>query len=186
MRKKAASLLLLLCGCNVDRAGFGIAVRQGRESYGHLRVEKNFPTIRVQLEKNIRDDFKLYSRVEGIQGGLKTSQYLLEGDLYGRFASIGTGFRYFPFSENLSFDLGGELFYADVTTRGKVGFMTAEEESQIFGWGLNAGITGEIPLNEETRFFVSGGYNLTDNIGGDGNFDLDGLYFFSGLSFEIK
>ena len=184
LKKIIVGLVSLLSGCHIDRTGLGVVVREGRASNEIFGLEEKFPVIRVQLEQDLNNKTRAYLRFEGIYGNLHTSQYQVKADLESRFESVGTGIRYFPFSENFSFDFGCEVFNADIEAKGRMSGFNGEVNHEVTGWGLNTGITGEIEIRKNLDLLLSLGYNFTDNESNIGNFDFDGWH--AGIGINIK
>ena len=99
--------------------------------------------------------------------------------------SIGAGIKYYPFSDDFSFDFGGEVFNARVDVTGRFIFLRESFEDSIFGWGANAGISYEKEIAKVFSFFASGGYFFSDNESRHINFDFNSYYAFIGLKFNL-
>lgn len=185
-----SGLLGLVVGCadlKPDSFRVGGGVRRVGAKYGPIKFDENIPFVRVQANK------KLYERVEGrvwvdgIQGNVGTTQYSVRGEFTGNVESVGTGVSYYPFSRNLSFDLGAEILHADGDVTGKMSRIGREFHDEVIGWGVNFGVTGECPVTKRVSVFVSGGYSFTHNwTSGEGlDYDFDGAYGFIGLKIEL-
>jgi hypothetical protein len=185
LRNAAVGLLLLTSGCSSARVGFGYR-SVGLES-APFDVRETIPLVGFEARKKLAEGFECGIRFDCIAGEKCTTQNHLEGSAQGEFYSVGIGASYYPFGENFSLDLGGEIFYADVDRiRGRFGLIGNQFGDSVLGGGINVGATGRIPLGKNANFIFSGRYNITDNAGnsGDATYNFDGAQVFLGL--EVK
>src|SRR3989344_5393163 len=93
---------------------------------------------------------------------------------------------YLPFSDCWGFEFGGEFFHADFYMNGGLGRLKIKTPDEIFGWGVNAGIFAEIPINKKVSLFGSAGYNFTDNWTARAWSDFDGWSGFAGVRINLN
>ncbi len=181
------ALILLFSGCSsIQDLKSGVVIRKAKISYGPFKVEKNIPCARIQSNNKINENLDFYTRFDITYGSLDAHPLFINGSIEGNMQSFGSGINYFPFSRNLSLDLGTEIFHADTELEGNFSFIKKRLDDSILGYGLNAGITLTYQLNNNFDFFFSAGYNLTDNNSKNVHFDFDGYYFSLLFDFKIK
>ena len=168
-----------------DDIRVGGMVREIKGEWKAFDLERDIYFTRAQGNYRINDKLEGFVRLDSTRGKTGTSQYFIRGKVKGYIESFGAGISYFPFSKNFSFDLGTEIFYADVDIDGKFNLAKISFDDSFFGFGANAGITREIPLSDNFSIVASGGYMLTDNKSKYINFDFDSLYGFVGLKLAL-
>lgn len=190
-----SGLLILVCSCSTleslkpDSISSGLVVRQVGGKLKPYEKRTNINLMRAQANYKLTDKVSVWDRFDFTYGDVKFSQHLTELDVRGHFESFGVGVSYFPFEKkkNLSFDFGGELFYADIPSiTGKIGLFKNEISDNVFGYGLNAGVSLKKEIRKNISFVFSGGYNFTGNSSSRVDYDFDGFYGFVGLRIDIK
>jgi len=191
IKQVGCSLIALVMSCNsfddmkIDSFRTGVIVREVNAKYGLFKIKENMPMVRFQMNKKLDDHLDVYGRFDVTRGKFRTSQYFIDGSASGYFESFGLGINYYPLdSRNFSFDFGGEVFHSKVDLSGKLGSIIKIPD-EIWGFGLNFGVSGRLPLSENISIIGSVGYNFTDNNSKNVGFDFDGGYLFGGIEIGL-
>jgi len=193
-RSLAVGLIGFACGCGEladrikpDSYEEGIAARQVSGSFRGFKADRIIPLGRARLNRKIDlgGKFESYFGVDYNKGEVGAAHPVFEGFGRGSFNGVNTGLKYAPFSKNWGFELGGELFYCEYDMIGGLGEFKQKTSDELFGWGLNAGLFGEIPINDRVSIIGSAGYNFTDNFTRNANVDFDGVYGFVGVKIKL-
>ena len=189
----ATGLIAVAFGCNgaiekiiSDSVETGVVVREVKGKYRGFEVEKMISLQRVRLKKRLDKNAAGYAGIDYAKNEIGAKHDVLEGKARGSFEGVGVGIDYFPCSENLGFELGAEFFHCDYDMIGSFGMVKQKTPDEIYGWGINAGIIGELPINNRISFVCSGGYNLTDNFTKRANTNFDGAYGFFGVKINLS
>lgn len=164
----------MLVGCKNVQISFAEILR---EVYGEkwiVNEKRKIPFVRMEALYDISKKLEGSLRFDYTNGDFNFVDKGLDYHLNGNMQAFGTGLSYFPFCENFSLNVGGEIFRGEADVFGR-SFGT-KVSGDVLGWGLNVGVTGKIPINERFFIFGSGGYNFTDDLSRGINFDFDGWF----------
>ena len=189
----ASGLMVVAFGCNATTekitlysAETGVVVREVKGKYRGFEVEKMISLQRVRLKKRLEKNVAGYVGIDYAKNEIGAKHDVLEGKVRGSFEGIGAGIGYFPFSKNLGFEFGAEFFHCDYDMIGSLGMLKQKTPDEIYGWGINAGIVGELPIDNRISLIGSGGYNFTDNFTKRANTNFDGAYGFFGVKINLN
>ncbi|MBU0761367.1 MAG: hypothetical protein KJ600_03965 [Nanoarchaeota archaeon] len=185
----AGGLMVLTAGCSAESYRAGLSYRSVGLRSALFDVRETIPLVSVGASGKMAEKWEGHAGLDLIVGEKYATQEPFAGSAQGEFYSANLGASYFPFCKHFSLDLGGEMFYADVDQiHGYIGRVGMRFGDSVWGWGINVGATGKIPLGEHANFIFSGRYNLTDNVGNSGKatYDFGGLQVFFGLEFNLR
>ncbi|RMD66267.1 hypothetical protein D6817_04455 [Candidatus Pacearchaeota archaeon] len=165
----------------------GAVFREARARWKPYEKRIHLPAVRVQENFPLNESLDFFLRGEFSAGHVDHHQYLTQIRARGSFLSAGAGLSYYPFCDNVSFDFGGEVFYANVrSVKGDFFGVKHEISDDVLGVGVNAGVSLRVPLTENLGIVGSGGYSFTDTRARHLSVDFSGWYVFLGAELKLK
>ena len=187
-------MLLVQVGCTdklrkegFDRISVGVATRQARAEYWGMKAKMVLPVAEIRGKKKLTENLDLSLRGQFSAGKIKFMDEL-HGEASWNFESLGLSLDYFPLKTRLlGGEIGMEVYRAEYDISGRLGSVRHQVSGQLWGGGVNLGLVGEIPLdqNDRWRFVWNAGYNLTTTHAEHISADLDGWYAGASLQFRF-
>lgn len=183
-----SALALPLVGCQIPQENFSIqsGFRRASGTYMISNERRNIPLLRISRTETLTENIEGETYLDLSRGSFNFEDSGLDHAVGGTFGAVGTKAQYFPFQKYVSLDLGGEIFTVEMAGSGRAGPFEKSIRDTAFGWGVNTGMSGHIPLGGNVSCVLSGGYNFTDSCSNRVGFDFDGPYAFVGLQFSFE